>query len=225
MQQEVTPTHAAEISNSTVAICAIARNEGPYIREWIDYHMGIGADKIFIYDNSEKEPEYVGLQSEYPGHVVVRPWKGENKQVDSYNDCLNRLRNDDPQTAVGFIDIDEFVVLKKHANLKNFLAQHLTEGVIALNWYIFGSGEEVKYRDAPVTQRFVWRAEKVNQHVKSFGIAKDIQLMGIHQPQLIRPGSTQHDTSGKVKIIGFNFAFVDNDVSFHYDRCSLVRSM
>ena len=145
------------------------------------------------------EPEYVGLQTVYPGRVEVRPWKGENKQVDAYNDCLNRLKHDDPQAAVGFIDIDEFVVLKEHANLKSFLAQHLTEGVISLNWYMFGSGGEENYVDAPVTQRFLWRAEKVNRHVKSFGIAQDIQVMGIHQPETVRTGVTQHDTSGKVK--------------------------
>lgn len=33
------------------AIVAIAKNEGKYIKEWIDYHSLIGVTKFYIYDN------------------------------------------------------------------------------------------------------------------------------------------------------------------------------
>ncbi|WP_281510165.1 glycosyltransferase family 92 protein [Muribaculum gordoncarteri] len=33
------------------AICAIFRNEARYMREWIEYHLLIGVDHIFLYNN------------------------------------------------------------------------------------------------------------------------------------------------------------------------------
>ena len=37
------------------AICAIVKNEGRYLEEWIDYHLGIGVQKFFIYDNESTD--------------------------------------------------------------------------------------------------------------------------------------------------------------------------
>lgn len=33
------------------SICAIFKNEGTYLREWIEYHLMIGFDHIFLYNN------------------------------------------------------------------------------------------------------------------------------------------------------------------------------
>ena len=31
------------------ALCCIAKNEDRYIHEWVDYHLKLGFDKIYIY--------------------------------------------------------------------------------------------------------------------------------------------------------------------------------
>ena len=38
---------------ATAAICAIQKWGLRYIDEWVDYHLAIGFETIFIYDNSE----------------------------------------------------------------------------------------------------------------------------------------------------------------------------
>ena len=38
------------------SICLLAKDEDSYLDEWITYHIGIGIDHIFIYDNGSKNP-------------------------------------------------------------------------------------------------------------------------------------------------------------------------
>ena len=35
-----------------LAVCAIAKNEGPYFEEWIEWHRRQGVEKFYIYDNA-----------------------------------------------------------------------------------------------------------------------------------------------------------------------------
>lgn len=34
-----------------LAICAIARLENAYINEWVEWHLKLGVDHIYVYDN------------------------------------------------------------------------------------------------------------------------------------------------------------------------------
>ena len=36
-------------NNTHISICAIIKNEHEYLKEWIDYHLNIGFDSIFLY--------------------------------------------------------------------------------------------------------------------------------------------------------------------------------
>ncbi len=49
------------------AICAISRNENNYLEEWITYHLHLGFNHIFIYDNNNPDdnstPQFCSIQS------------------------------------------------------------------------------------------------------------------------------------------------------------------
>ena len=34
-----------------LSICAIYRNEGEYLREWIEFHRLVGVERCYLYDN------------------------------------------------------------------------------------------------------------------------------------------------------------------------------
>ena len=53
--------------------------------------------------------------------------------------------------------VDEFLVLKKHNTLNDFLEQHLRKGSLAISWFIFGTGFRDTYAPLPVTKRFLYR--------------------------------------------------------------------
>jgi ABC-type branched-subunit amino acid transport system substrate-binding protein len=43
---------------SKVALCAIAKNENLYIREWVNWYKKLGVSKIFLYDNNDIDGEH-----------------------------------------------------------------------------------------------------------------------------------------------------------------------
>lgn len=40
---------------SYLAICAIAKDEGSYFSEWIEWHLKMGVEKFYIYDNGSTD--------------------------------------------------------------------------------------------------------------------------------------------------------------------------
>ena len=44
--------------NIKVCLCTPGKNENRYIREFIDYYINYGVDKIFLYDNNDIEGEH-----------------------------------------------------------------------------------------------------------------------------------------------------------------------
>lgn len=56
-----------------------------------------------------------------------------------------------------FIDVDEFLVLKQHDTIDEFLSMHLPKGALAISWHIFGTGYTDNYTPLPVTKRFMYR--------------------------------------------------------------------
>jgi glycosyltransferase involved in cell wall biosynthesis len=129
------------------AICAIVKNEGPYLREWVAYHRIIGFDDILVYDhNSTDESGEVLAALEREGMVQSIPWSVPPKRKPqwlAYEDGLERLR--DVADWIAFIDLDEFIVMPGHDDIQEFLAEYGSLDAIAMNWKLFGtSGREVR---------------------------------------------------------------------------------
>jgi hypothetical protein len=159
-----------------VIVC-IARYEEPYIREWIDYHLSLGFCHIYIFDNSD-EGVLMDLNDSTP-LVSVLHMPGPTKQFDAYMTYFNNLKDKHEWAAV--IDCDEFIVLKKHRNIVDFLeAVGLSSGALAINWVLYGSNGHVRYEDKPVMQRFTKRQIGVNPHVKC--IVKCSDVIGYYHP-------------------------------------------
>lgn len=53
-----------------IAIVAIAKNEGPYIREWIEYHRLLGVTKFYFYDNESEDQTKEILKSYIQSNLV-----------------------------------------------------------------------------------------------------------------------------------------------------------
>ncbi|MDE7451045.1 MAG: glycosyltransferase family 92 protein [Alistipes sp.] len=76
-----------------LAVCAIAKNEGPYFVEWIEWHRRQGVDKFYIYDNESTDGTRELLEPYVrSGLVEYRYWPGYRRQLAAYDDCLERHR-------------------------------------------------------------------------------------------------------------------------------------
>ena len=99
---------------------------------------------------------------------------------------------------IAFIDLDEFIVLKKHNCIMDLLATvNNSAAGLALNWYMFDFNGEIEYRPAPLTKRFQRREKNVNQHIKT--ISRASKIVGVDQChyQLYEGGGFAVDTDGK----------------------------
>jgi hypothetical protein len=132
------------MDRNTAVLCAIAKNEEPYIHEWIIYHLKLGFDHIYLYDNSDANT-LKDLQLLYPKTVTVLHYPGKCLQLPAYNDFILRYGKD--HTWCAYIDIDEFFVLKKEKTIKEVLQEKCRSGALAVNWVLFGSNHVETFED------------------------------------------------------------------------------
>ena len=156
-----------DLNNATsTALCGIVKDSEPYLDEWVDYHFGLGFHTIYLIDNS-KEHELRTWQDKRrkAGYSVrVMPKPGSHRQMYGYHMCA--AEHKDEHTYMAFMDVDEFLVLRKHETIDQMLADHLPEGSLAISWYVFGSSGTTTYAPLPVTKRFTLRdgIEKQDRH-------------------------------------------------------------
>ena len=172
---------------NNAAICCIALNEEPYIDEWIKYHLALGFNHIYIYDNSDN----YSLKDKQTDKVTIIHFPGITKQIEAYNLCIAQYKKKHKWCA--FIDCDEFIVLKKHININEFLKEYDNRNSIALSWLMFGTSNEKVYRDEPVTSRFRFCSRMANQHFKC--ICKLSSITVFINPH--RPYEMIFDTNGQ----------------------------
>jgi predicted O-methyltransferase YrrM len=195
-------------------ILCIAKFEQDYIEEFVRYHLHLGFDKIYLYDN-EDIPTYGQILQKFGDYVVVIHLPGKNYSIAPQYEAINRftttyMTNEDI-THVCHIDIDEFIVLKKHNNIKDFIKEYIYDGEnnvmcagICMNWRYFGSSNKPANTKEPVTQRFTKCEEKGNLHVKSIFHKKFyLYLNPPHNPGINNHNYPMRSTSGK--IIGGQF--------------------
>lgn len=182
---------SAPASAPTIAICAIVKDEGLYLDEWIRYHLGLGFDCVCLYDNSDAN-ELGDWGERYGGKVCVWHLPGPVRQLVAYNHFLATTSHE----WCAFIDADEFIVLRRHSSIREFVGEHCRGGAVCLNWYLFGSSGHEEYSPQPVLQRFQKRQASINPHVKCIVRCRDVfKMLSPHYP-LMREGIPV-DTSGE----------------------------
>lgn len=103
-----------------IEICAIVRDENEYLKEWIIHHLSLGFDQITLYDNkSQVSPNEVikELPLSMAIRVTVYPWDQDFAQIQCYT---QHAKTSDERWCL-FIDIDEFLILKKHKNIQEYV--------------------------------------------------------------------------------------------------------
>ena len=142
-----------------VGLACVAKNEDRYIEEWVDYHIKLGFDKIDVYQNDWE------FFLDRPG-LTMHKRAGVAVQVPCYNDHLKNLYETRELDWVAFLDVDEFLVLKRHKSVKDFLADYDGALAVGINWYFFGNSG-LKGAGEGLVKRFKMRHRFMDRHVKS----------------------------------------------------------
>jgi len=194
-----------------LAICAIFKNEAPWLKEWLVYHRDIlNVDHFYLYNNDSTD-NYREIVQPFidSGHVELFDWSSNDPshcmngicmdapwsaaQLGAYNDCLKRraLGNTD---WVAMIDIDEFIVPVKGVfsfyAMLNHAAKH-NKGTVCLSWRVFGTSDVQDLQEGDLLiDKLVWRGKDDypwNHHVKSIHRPEAIVSCAVHIAEKLAP--------------------------------------
>ena len=196
-----------------LAVCAIAKNEGPYFAEWIEWHRRIGVERFYIYDNESSDGTRDVLAPYIAeGIVDYTFFPGRRRQLAAYDDCFERHRTEARWIAV--IDLDEFIVPLQDRTLPEFLRRMEQFASVEINWLIYGSGGAKTREPGGVMERFRRHSlpeHPLNRHVKSIVDPRRVCTMtGCHEAARISGSSA--DSHGRPLKKGFRDREPQQDV-------------
>ena len=183
--------------NHKTACVVLAKDEGPYIDEWLKYHTELGIDKFFVINNND-----IPVGEDYDDDLYIQKQLSEKYPVQFFQlygqDALsiagkqrgvlnhfyfNVIKPLNEFDWVTFIDIDEFLYFGGKS-LKEFLSQQkfADTDIIHLNWRCYGDNGQIYQKDEPVQERFKVQAPLdcvYNSNEAKKGVTEDMFLKSI----------------------------------------------
>lgn len=147
-----------------LALVAIIKDEDAYIIEWIEYHLIIGINHFYIYDNGNSKETKRILKPYIDNNIVEYiPYPGLCMQCKAYTDAINKYKY--ICKYIGFIDIDEFILLRdEKKSLIDFINSSFKNypfaSGIGISWLNFGSNFHKKKPNGLVIENYLRRAPK-----------------------------------------------------------------
>ena len=145
-----------------LAFMTTVKDEGIYLKEWIDYHSLLGVTKFYIYDNESSDNINEVLRPYIDtGTVEYCYWPGKGQQMAALNDALMRHRFEHKYMA--FTDVDEFILPLKNERLLDIIDDIMTKadfngGGVGINCKSFGSSGHIKRPAGNVLDNYLHRA-------------------------------------------------------------------
>ena len=186
-----------------VLLAGIAKLENDYIREWCEYHLKLGFDKIILGDNNDSNGEsLVDPIKDFVYHNFVDVLDCRNPEITQvllYQYIYDNFAKD--YDWIMFLDIDEFLFLEKDNNVHDYLNRQEFNNFnsIKIHWKIMGDSNQLINTGLPVLERLteegknppmVWKKDPnrkitMNCFVKSFVRPNIPNTMWDTAPQLI----------------------------------------
>ncbi|MBQ8133027.1 MAG: glycosyltransferase family 92 protein [Clostridia bacterium] len=139
----------------SVSVCAIFRDEGTYLKEWLEFHLIAGVEHFYLYNNFSKD-NYMEILKPYIDRNVVTliDWPVKQGQFAAYQHFFDNYSKETKWVCL--IDLDEFIVPNKYHNIQDFLVKFENRPCVIVYWKVFGSSGKI-YRDTSglVTEDFI----------------------------------------------------------------------
>lgn len=185
-----------------LSILTIAKNEGPYIKEWLEWHIEKGVEKFYFYDNGSTDNTKEILQPYIAkGIVEYIYFPGYRKQIAAYDDFFTRFRYESRWVAV--IDMDEFIVPLDRERITDYLRDMEHAPLVEVNWLCYGSSGQEKKMPGKVMNRFLRHSKPdhpLNKHVKSILDPRRVYgMIGCHEAARIS-GKGVDSNGDRIKI-------------------------
>ncbi len=166
------------------AICLLIKDENEYINEWLEWHIGVGFEHFYIYDNGSKVPIRESVDEPYlPYCTFIDYSQGYScLQSDCYNHALSTYG--DAAKWLAFIDTDEFIRTIDGANINDFLREYEQFDGLYVRWLMYNANGQRHKDNRPQRERFT-RLSDYDQWKpcgKSIVQPSKVKAMGTHFP-------------------------------------------
>lgn len=173
------------VPNLRLGIVIIVRNEAAYLEEWLCYHLALGVDHVFLYDNGSTDDTAAVLEP-YVNHglLTLLHWPLPGGQADAYN---HALRFFGPSVDwLAFIDVDEFLVPLVDDDLPRLLDRFDDAADIRVPRREFGFSGHRTRPDGLVIEAYTGIADVFGRdpargpRVKTIARSREMAAIGIH---------------------------------------------
>ncbi|MCI5051966.1 MAG: glycosyltransferase family 92 protein [Simkaniaceae bacterium] len=140
-----------QVNSIELGIATMFHNEAKYLKEWVDYHLTVGVDHFWLY-NDRSTDDYLERLKPYIERGIVEIFDWHLPHRDKYFEyqlLANRdalARGMESTKWIAFIDVDEFIVPMTCGSITKCLNQHFAQAdQVFINWRNFGtSGKTIK---------------------------------------------------------------------------------
>lgn len=126
-----------------IALVCVAKEEDLYLQEWIDYHLKLGFDDIHIFQNNWRFANVIPNDRVHFHEWDINTYDSDtdpiwmtNLQAKCYTD-FGRNHHEEYEWAA-FFDVDEFLVIKEHNDVKEFITDYDDHNCLVITWALFG---------------------------------------------------------------------------------------
>jgi hypothetical protein len=180
------------------AICLLIKDENDYINEWLDWHINIGFQHFYIYDNGSKIPIEESVNDRYKSYCTFIDFSGDHKntQLDCYTNALENYGG--RVNWLAFIDTDEFVRTVNGENINDFLLNYEEHDGLYVRWIIYNANGLYEKDPRPQRERFTTISPRhpTKPCGKSIIKPSKIKWMGTHFPTGIIGRCDMVDSNG-----------------------------
>lgn len=171
-----------------LSLCAIMKDEAPYLIEWLEFHKIVGVERFYLYNNNSTDNTVDIVQSYVQsGEVVLHDWPFSPKQqASAYEHCLESYRQE--SEWITFLDLDEFLFPTEKENLIEVLEEFDLVPAVGVNTLIFGSSGHETRPEGLQIENFTQRSQddfESNRYIKS--IVRPAQILRSNCPHFFVP--------------------------------------
>ena len=165
--------------NNTSCIFTVIKDEQEYIEEFIVYHLNLGVDHIFIFEDIDST-SHKDICNKYSNKVTLNNigmfsfdeykrfdrhnmWE-ENRQRAYNQEGLDWIKNNFDYDWCFAIDCDEYITLEDNTkSLSEILGLYSNYGAIILNWQNYNANghiEKPDYKDGGLVKTYTQKCGK-----------------------------------------------------------------
>jgi len=139
-----------------LSMCACLGYDAPYLLEWLEFHRMVGVERLFLYNNGDRDAQRALLEPYVEeGLVVLYDWTISPPLVPAFNHCLRTHRYD--ARWIAFIDTDEFLFSPARRPLPDVLTEYERWPGVGVNGANFGPSGHREQPAGLVVENYIQR--------------------------------------------------------------------